>query len=683
MSQIIQRFSFDRDAGKIYVRAGKVEIGQHIHGAFEKIVADAININGEHVQVAPVTTQSSPDDGMTVGSLSMQVTGAQLQAAAGRLRTTLFQEAAAKLQANIREISLNADTLEFSSMKQRCSIFDLTVANSSPLDPRLNKSAQTKAATIANSIRGQRTFIQDLVLPGMMHARALRNRRLGAAIPINVNVIENGGFSALLAQTETELELAWSGLQVKSDASASNTNCDGPVAGWIDKQAVLTHTSGETSPIDGIDSIESLPAETNKKTIHQKATRPFILHASIAPSCAIARFSQGKLEIWTHSQGIFPLRDTIAKHLNLPADDVLVHHLPSAGCYGHNAADDAAMDAVLVCLQTGGKPVRVIWTRQDDFQHAPVGTPMQVQIDAQLAEDNSISHWRQTIWSGPHGQRPGGAGNVNLLAAIEQNPKNKSTTVRDLPDALGGGANRNSTPPYAINSLGVTTHIVQDLPVRTSSLRGLGAHINVVCIETAIDQLAARCTTAPLEFRLRHLTDPRGREVLLQLQRELEAHPFTLQENEAVGIAYSRYKEKAAYAAVAVRIRLTENVELVEVRAVVDAGHIVDRSGTLNQIEGGIIQAASWTLIEGAVLRNGTIDAAGWDDYGIIGWSQIPAIHTHLLGEQSDLPYLGVGECMVGPVSAAIANAVSSVVGFSMTDLPLTREKFLQAATAV
>lgn len=664
MSEHLKRFSFDPDAQKIIVHAGKVEIGQHIHDAFETIVANTLNVNKAHVRMSQVSTKNSPNDGLTAGSLSMQTTGLLLHDAALTLRTHLNEEASAKLNTNVNNIELDQNTLHYVAQDNHCSLFDLPTAMSA-ITTKAENNSQEHSSTMAASVTGDRQYIQDMVLPAMIHGRALRGRHCNVDSTDNVSMIKHGGFSAVVAKTEVALEQVWA--QIEKEPLARDATCDGPVSHWIQQRRVNTQTAGDTSPING--------------SVFQSATRPFLLHASIAPSCAIALYSHSVLTIWTHSQGVFPLRDTMATHLGMPIDNVIVQHVPSAGCYGHNAADDAAMDAVLISLQYEGIPVRVVWTRQDDFQYSPVGAAMHLQIEAQLSSDRKINSWRQTIWSCPHAQRPGSGGNVNLLAAIEQDAKNQSGVINDLPIKTGGGASRNATPPYSIKSTGVTTHIVQDLPVRTSSLRGLGAQVNVIGIEAAIDQLASSCKTDPIEFRLMNLDDQRGREVLHQLRDTLDLANIDLADNESIGIAYSRYKDKAAYAAVAARVRLEEKVELLDVWAVVDAGNIVDRSGALNQIEGGIIQAASWTLCEGVLLRNGYIDAAGWEDYPILDWADIPNIHTTLIHDQIDQPYLGVGECMVGPVSAAIVNGVSHVAGCSMADLPLTPEKFVAASS--
>jgi len=342
MTETPQRFAFDPAAKIIIVKAGKVEIGQHVHSAFEKIIADTLVIEKKHVRVSAVATHTSPNDGLTVGSLSIQVTGASLRTAAQSLRTMLFQEAAQKLQSDIDNITLDAATLQLSAPANHCSVFDLPVAKNNPGTLLENGIDESATSNIAASITGERTYIQDLVLPGMIHARALRGRDTSKVNTDNVKVIEVDGFTALVANTEVALDRAWS--QLETHPVTRDTTCDGPVTNWIRHRQALSQTIGNTAPINA--------------SVSQSATRPFLLHASIAPSCAIARFNQGVLEIWTHSQGLFPLRDAVARHLGMNAENVIVRHVPSAGSYGHNGADDAVMDAVLVCMQNEGKPVR-------------------------------------------------------------------------------------------------------------------------------------------------------------------------------------------------------------------------------------------------------------------------------------------------------------------------------------
>jgi CO/xanthine dehydrogenase Mo-binding subunit len=327
-----------------------------------------------------------------------------------------------------------------------------------------------------------------------------------------------------------------------------------------------------------------------------------------------------------------------------------------------------------------GQPVRVSWPRSDEFRFGPVGAPMLVETTAEVDAGGRIAAWRHEIWSAPHGQRPGGGGNVNLLAAVERDPSLKAGDIADLPAAIGGGASRNAAPIYAFPKVAVATHIVQGLPVRASSLRGLGAQMNTVAIEATMDRIAREQGEDPFAIRRRHLDDPRALAVLDALEARTEAARAAVADREdaAIGIALGRYKNKAAYAAVAARILLEDAPRLAEVWAVVDAGRVISADGTRNQIEGGILQAASWTLVEGVLLREGRIDAMGWEDYPVFGWEEMPALDIEVI-DRPDAPPLGVGECMVGPVSAAIVNAVSAALGETLATLPLDRDALISA----
>ncbi|MEJ6769389.1 MAG: molybdopterin-dependent oxidoreductase [Paracoccaceae bacterium] len=655
-----ERFSFDATTRKIVVQVGKVEIGQHIHKAFQRIVADVLQVNPDFVSIASVSTSASPNDGLTVGSQSVQMTGRLLRSAAFDLRNAMTEQACSVLKVSSSDLNFNGALLEFSAQNQRCSIFGLPLAQIMEAVPDTGPIDTFRP--FSGLIRGAVPFIQDLIFPNMLHARALRGRRVEMELDEDVSILTDGGFAALFAPSQAVLDRAWN--CVSSDETPRGAGCDGPIKDWICERKFLTTTSGDFAEINS--------------TINIQASRPFLIHGSIGPSCGIARFSNGVLEVWTHSQGIFQLRDAIAAQVDLDIDNVVAYHVPSSGCYGHNGADDAVMDAVLVCLQNEDRAVRVVWPRHDEFLHGPVGAPMQVQVQAELSEDGAIRSWRQNIWSAPHGQRPGGGGNVNLLASIERDPTLATSIFTDLPDVVGGGALRNAVPPYEVGSLGLALHLAQDLPVRTSSIRGLGTQVNVIAIEAAIDAMAQKCAMDPLTFRLKHITDPRGVAVVKKL-RDILSHAPDLEDDEVIAVAYSRYKLKAAYAAVGIRIRLSHDIELLDVWSVVDAGHVVDMSGALNQIEGGIIQAASWTLCEGVLLRNGYIDAKSLAEYPTLGWADIPQIHVHLIEAGPNVPSLGVGECMVGPVSAAIVNAVSSLAGQTIAELPLNRERLISA----
>lgn len=667
MTEVAARFVFDPARRRVGLRTGKVELGQHVHEAYEELVARGLGIGANHIRCLPASTSDSPNDGLTVGSLSIQITGQVLADTASSLAFRLKACAALRLELAPADVELDGDTLQFTGGAKSCDLFEIVAT----LDAQLIGSVcDTERSTelVKNAVNGTRIFIQDMTMPGLLHARALRSRAVAEVGPLlrhGCRILTDAGFSAVVAEDEASLLALWS--RLPDDDIGYVSIFDGPVSDWI---KVYRHTTTQrgSAALSGAD-------------LKVSASRPFLLHGSVAPACAIALWQHDSLTVWTHSQGIFPLREQIARVLNLKSDMVTVRHVPSAGCYGHNAADDAAMDAALVAMQVPDSPVRIAWPRQDEFRHAPVGAPMLVESTVALDAEGQISAWHQEIWSGPHGQRPGGGGHVNLLAALERDPALFPQEVVELPEAIGSGAARNAIPLYAIPAVTVTTHVVQDLPVRCSSIRGLGTQVNTVAIEAMMDKLASISGASPFEVRSRHLNDTRALAVLNKLEAACAEALLAVDgvDDEAIGIGIGRYKNKAAYAAVAARISLDEEPRLLELWAVVDPGQVASRDGVLNQIEGGLLQAASWTLREGVLLREGRIDAKGWEDYPTLGWDEIPTLHVQLIEHLEQVPPLGVGECMVGPTSAAIVNAVSGGLGETLAHLPLSRARLLEA----
>jgi nicotinate dehydrogenase subunit B len=231
----------------------------------------------------------------------------------------------------------------------------------------------------------------------------------------------------------------------------------------------------------------------------------------MAPSCAVAQSSHDRLTVWTHSQGVFPLRGALARALGIDESRIDVIHAQGAGVYGHQGADDVALDAALLAQQVAPRPVRVQWTRDDELAWSPFGSPMVLKIVGGMTANGKIADWSTEIWSGPCGSRPG-HGAVNLLAAAHMDP---AIPFPDAYEVLGGfaGSARNSEPPYDLPHRKIILHSIPGLPFRTSSLRSLGGYANVFASESFMDELAHIAAADPVEFRLQHLSDPRARRV--------------------------------------------------------------------------------------------------------------------------------------------------------------------------
>jgi nicotinate dehydrogenase subunit B len=328
-----------------------------------------------------------------------------------------------------------------------------------------------------------------------------------------------------------------------------------------------------------------------------------------------------------------------------------------------------------------GQLVRVQWSRADELCASPMGAAMAIEVSADLDSQGKPTNWALEIWSGPHGQRPGMGGFPNLEGAYALPNPPPRPQVKDVPESSGGGAARNAFSLYDLPGQRGIVNFLPEVPIRSSSLRGLGAFGNVFAIECFIDELAEIAGEDPVKYRLSLLSDARAREVI-EAVRDLSGWSSPPQGAEpsgrAMGIGFSRYKNKAAYAAVVAEVAIDEEVRVTHVWAVSDAGLLINPDGASNQVEGGIIQSASWTLKEAVQFAEGRSSSVSWDQYPILRFSEAPEITVRFI-DRPEEPSLGVGEVAQGPTAAAIANATARALGVRIRDLPLTRERIMAA----
>jgi CO/xanthine dehydrogenase Mo-binding subunit len=433
------------------------------------------------------------------------------------------------------------------------------------------------------------------------------------------------------------------------------------------------------------------------RVVEARFSRPFLTYGSIGPACALAEFKDGALKVWSHSQGPGVLRDWLARTLGLDASPsplspasgggtgrghVTVLHRHGAGAYGHNTADDAAFDAAFIAMRMPGRIVRVQWSREDEFLSAPISTAMAVELRAVLDADGRPADWTIELWSPPHAQRPGMNGNANLIGAEALPNPPAMKELNDVPDERGGGATRNAYAIYDLPRHRLIHHLLPQVPLRTSSLRGLGAWINVFAIESFIDELAEIASEDPVSYRLSLLSDPRARRVVetaAQMSGWFDHRNFP--EGRARGFGFGRYKNIAAFAAVVAEVEVDEEVRLERVWCAADAGLVISPDGAKNQVEGGIIMGASFVMKERVRFADGKVATQNWDDYPILRFSEVPEIEIQLI-EAPNEPALGLGEASVGPTGAAIGNAVARALGRRIRDLPLTRERIMATLMA-
>jgi CO/xanthine dehydrogenase Mo-binding subunit len=359
-------------------------------------------------------------------------------------------------------------------------------------------------------------------------------------------------------------------------------------------------------------------------------------------------------------------------------------HVPGSGCYGHNGADDVALDAALLAREVAGRPVKVQWMRDDEFAWAPISPAMVMRVKAALSKDGQIADWNYEVWSNSHAMRPGQPGGINLLAAWHLAKPFQPSPPPEIPQPYGNG-DRNAVPLYDLLRRSVTNHLLLDTPIRTSSLRTLGAFGNVFAIESFMDELALAAHADPVEFRLAHLGDPRAIAVVRAVANRSGWQ--TGQKGDGRrgrGFAYSRYKNIGAYAAIVVDVqvdRSTGAISVTNVTAAIDVGQVINPDGVKNQIEGGIVQALSWALKERVMFNRTEMTTRRWQDYPILSFEEVPPIDVVVL-ERPDQASIGAGECSLGPTGAALANAVANASGIRMRDLPLVPAKVLEMQRA-
>jgi nicotinate dehydrogenase subunit B len=675
--------------GHVVVSPGKVEIGQGIVTALAQIAADELDLELGRVRMVRATTAGSPNEGVTSGSLSVQQSGRAVRHACAEVRQIFLSLAADRLGVGIDALAISDGEISGPG-NVRTSYWEL--AGEVSLDRQASGATPKSSArrTLAGSsvqrvdipdkVFAQPRFIHDLPLPAMLHGRVLRSEVPGATlIELNedgargvaglIAVVRDGNFAGVVSETEGGAETALRALRKRARWSSREPLPDeNGLAEWLKGQpAESTIIDRKTAPDAG----------TKSRTLRRQYTRPYIAHASIAPSCAMAQWAGDRVHIWTHSQGVYLLRTDLALVLKLPVENITVEHMESAGCYGHNGADDVALDAVLLAKAAGGRAVRLQWSREDEMTHAPFGAAMAVEIEADLDAQGEIVDWRHGIWGNGHVARPGRAALPALLAGTEIANSFPRTIATNPPQATGGGADRNSVPLYDFPSWTVECHRLLTMPIRTSALRTLGAQGNVFAIESFLDELAAERGEDPVAFRLRHLSDPRARDVIQSVARRANWKPHK-SAGVGYGVGFARYKNTGAYCAVIAEVEGAEDIRVRKLTIAVDVGEAINPDGVINQIEGGAIQATSWVLKEQVRFDRERITSNTWSSYPILRFSEVPEVQVEVIA-RPELDPVGAGEAAHGPATAAIANAVFDCLGVRVRNLPITRDSLIAA----
>lgn len=671
------------DQGQATLLTGKIELGQGIRTALMQIAAEELDININRIKIIIADTEQTPNEGYTVGSGSIENSGMSIRRAAAEARYRLIKMAAAKLQLPIDTLQVK-DGLIYNKSNSNLAISYWSLLQGKTVSGEITGDAPIKNSTdytiigksvpredLKSIVTGGLYYVQDLRFPNMLHARVVRPPSYDAELisfpqkQIEMmndirSVIRKGNFLAVVAKEEYQAINAWEILRSRSQ--------------WREKKLVPNQRDLFEDMLQYDGAIKRVakkgPAATPSNLLEATYTRPYHMHGSIGPSCALAHWGANKLTIWTHSQGVYPLRESISDLLQIPQEAIHIIGVPGSGCYGHNGADDVAADAALIARQVPDTTIRLQWMREDEHLWEPYGSAMRLHLKAKLSPDGDIIFWQSDLWSDTHSIRPRGDASL-LLAAQHSSPK-KEDERKDV----SGGAYRNAIPLYKIDQLEITAHAYQG-PLRTSALRSLGAYANIFALESFIDELAYSIKQDPFMFRLKHLTDSRAIAVIQAVCDKVNWDKRDEKTAIGFGLAFAQYKNQAAYFAVVAEVLVDRNnrtFKVTKLTGAIDAGQTINPDGLKNQTEGGMIQSASWTLFEEVRYSENGIQSHSWESYPIMRFSDIPETEVVIIDRPQEKP-MGAGEAAQGPTAAAIANALFAATGTRVRNLPLIADK--------
>ena len=668
---------------------GKVELGQGNVTAVAQVCADELAIDMARLKIISGDTELVPNEGVTAGSQSMPNCARAVQQASAEVREILLNLAATKLGQpvdgmKIEDGTITADNGESITYWNLLTGKELQreatgTAKLRPISEHRYIGKSIPRLDIPGMMTGAAVYVQDMKPKGTVYGAVVRPPTYGAKLteldttdikkmPGVIKVVRDGSFLGIVAEREEQA----------NDAAMAL----GKAAKWkVDKLPVGTEgifnwlTSAKS---EGKEILTQPRSEGPAAAKVLKATymRPYQMHGAIGTSAAIAQLGDdGVVTIHTHSQSVFDTGEAIAELLGIDKMKVHCIHVQGSGCYGHNLADDAAADAALLAVAVPGKPVKLQYTRAQEHQWEPYGSAMVIKTEAGVDDQGNVLDWTLDLWSTSHGTRPNGKAG-NLLSGLYL----KKPFEQPVPENGGPpnySADRNAIAYYELPGQRVVTHFITEMPLRVSSTRSLGAYANIFAIESFMDELAHAAGADPLEYRLRFLKDERARDVLTKCAEKFGWASYEKKKNRGRGIAFGRYKNFAAFVAVALEVEFSpRNGRIHVVRAVAanDSGHMISPDGIANQIEGGLIQSLSWTLKEEVKFDKTGVLSNDWKSYPIMTFTEVPPVDVVLIDRPGE-PYLGTGEAAQGPTCAAVANAVFDATGARLRRLPFTPDR--------
>ena len=690
-------FNFDKN-NVLQVYSGKIDIGQHISSTLALISSKITGINYDQVEIIKLNTDISPNEGKTASSLSVPDSGSAIKAASFTLRKSFLKYSLQTLKVDVDEIIFDNGIIKDINSNRSVSYWDF--ANTKEFNELIipeefdeneikefnyKNNQKIEIKTIHDIVSGKYSYVHDLKFPKMLHARIIRppnyyskfveiiNEIEDKLIELDIKLIVKGSFLAILSPDEflvvkyleiIKQNIVWEELR---DLSYNNIYKS---LKENDRDTLLVKSGGQAF-YEAIPIIKDFK-DKSCTTLTSEYKKGYLMHGPIGPSAACSIFSNNKFTIYSHSQALYDLKLSCSEYFGVDPENVTLKFIPGSGCYGHNGADDVAFEAGLLSKEFPDTHVLLKWTRQDEHCWEPYGSASLNKLTGVINDKGKIIYWSNEVFSDTYMTRPSNTELDNFISYKLVNNhfvKRKSTPKTNA----HMGIHRNLDPLYDFGETRLIKNLVHDLPLRTSALRTLGAFSNVVALECFINEIAKTKNIDPFEIRINHLSDERAIGVIKNLRDQMTKE--IQKEGLHRGIGFSRYKNSAAFCAVGVELKVNDDLEIKLINAwiSVDAGEVAYEDGIKAQVEGGFIQAASWSLYEEVKFDTKEIISIDWDTYKIIGFDNIPNIKTDVLDKEG-LPYLGVGEVVAGPTGAAISNAISDALGQTIKTMPFTKE---------
>jgi nicotinate dehydrogenase subunit B len=684
--------------GRVTCYTGKVDLGTGTRTALAQMAADELDVAFDRVDMVMGDTATTPDQWLTAGSLSIAVGGMELRRAAATARQALLERAAQRFGAPASELLVENGIVHSKADASKTVAYadligpdgfqlkvDLKAALKKPGEFRLIGKPIPRV-DIPQKVTGEFTFINDIRLPGMLHARVIRAEEEGARLESFddsearkvagfVQTVRKAGFLAVVAENE------WAVVKATRAVNATWT----PGTGLPEPSQVFE--VWRNSPIGKVEDTQKagdVTAGLADSVRSVKATYDFAIqtHASIGPSCAVADYKDGWLTVWTPSQGPHPVLHEIAEVTGLPKEAMRLIYVDGSGCFGRNGHEDATADAALIATLIG-KPVRVQWMRADETARAPKSPPTVVDLEAGIDAQGNVSAWKSDFYIGLNHLAANKPLDFPLLALTETGKHKSGNFI--------GFMFQNAAQPYAFANVLVKTHHVRDMIFRASHLRSPGRLENNFANECFVDEIAAALKADPAEFRLKHLSDPRGHDAIRGAMRLAgwQSRPSPNPDAggptaKGRGIAYVRYNDRITYVAVVADVEVNRDSGEIRVARVCvghDCGQMINPDGVANQVEGCVIQTVGRTLMEEVKWDRRRVTSVDWATYPIIRFPEVPRVELELIDRPNEAPW-GAGEPAAVPVPAAIGNAVFDAVGVRLRSVPFTPNKVKAALAA-